>query len=130
MTARCSFPWQLCSTSGDGSGYELWLYQVFFTSSLCHVKRNKDRPGARQLSGILGSGKQNHVEGPAVLCECLEVLKDEHQRKNERKATPPALHLQSVPGHLVSILPTHPPMRMCFIGKKGEVSREGQEAQQ
>lgn len=57
MTESDFFLWQLCSTSGDGSGCKLGMCHVFFISFLHCVKRNKDRPGARQLSEILRFGK-------------------------------------------------------------------------
>lgn len=106
MTESDSFLWQLCSTSGDGSGCELGMCHVFFTSFLHCVKRNKDRPGARQLrySG-LGSTAISFWGTTSTVC-VWKYSRMSTRVKNKCEAITQALHIQSVPGHLVSILPS------------------------
>lgn len=83
--------------SGDGSGWQLRMHHV------CCVKRNDYRLGARKQRQVLAFGKPCKILWRDQQHRlCAEVLEDEHERKNEREA----LHIQSVPGHLVNILPS------------------------
>lgn len=105
-------------------GWWQWLWartcHVLYTCFLCCVKRNK-KSGTKQPSEILRFGKHCKI----ILMDkqhslCLKILEDEHKRKNKWEAIPQALHIQSVPGHLVSTLSPQQPVRMHL---KWEVSK-------